>query len=395
MQELREQVTTMLGVMQRQEARLEQLQGFVERQAAAVAAAATESRDPLAPSARAPEAAEGEGVVAVSVAAVPPPTSAPPTASGSATLDTTADEVERERALTALMKFMKFKPPTFEKGKVEPSAVKSWVDSMETLFEDLYTPEKDKVPFATHCLDKAAKVWWKRLKRDRPSDLPPMLWEEFKRKMFGNYFPDTEKRKLKKKFRKLRQGDRSVADYEQEFSHIIDCVPDVVKDDADRAEWFLRGLRPWIYRAVQLFQLRTFAEVFNKALWAEHGDAHVREERELLAGSQDKGKKRPGGSSGCQSSSKRPPKYPRSQSWGRGPQRCPICGDRGHRAPQCRQRQGRCFNCGQEGHISRDCSARASSTPSVASTPAPPPYQGGPHMFPCQQGVHWRHASRR
>nr|CAD1840496.1 unnamed protein product [Ananas comosus var. bracteatus] len=67
-----------------------------------------------------------------------------------------------------------------------------------------------------------------------------MLWEEFKREVFGNYFPDTEKRKLKEKFRKLRQGDRSVADYEQEFSHIIDCVPDVVKDDADRAEWFLR-----------------------------------------------------------------------------------------------------------------------------------------------------------
>nr|CAD1821797.1 unnamed protein product [Ananas comosus var. bracteatus] len=83
-----------------------------------------------------------------------------------------------------------------------------------------------------------------------------MLWEEFKREVFGNYFPDTEKRRLKEKFRKLRQGDRSVADYEQEFSHIIDCVPDVVKDDGDRAEWFLRGLRPWIYRQCNCFNSR-------------------------------------------------------------------------------------------------------------------------------------------
>nr|CAD1829250.1 unnamed protein product [Ananas comosus var. bracteatus] len=107
-----------------------------------------------------------------------------------------------------------------------------------------------------------------------------MLWEEFKLEMFANYFPDTLKRKLKEKFRKLEQGDRSVAEYEQEFSHLIDCVPDVVKDDRDRADWFLRGLRPGIYKAVQILKLTTFAEVFDRALWAEHGDAHVREKRE-------------------------------------------------------------------------------------------------------------------
>nr|CAD1817790.1 unnamed protein product [Ananas comosus var. bracteatus] len=43
-----------------------------------------------------------------------------------------------------------------------------------------------------------------------------MLWEEFKRAMFANYFLDTVKRKLQEKFRKLKQGDRSVADYGQD-----------------------------------------------------------------------------------------------------------------------------------------------------------------------------------
>nr|CAD1831572.1 unnamed protein product [Ananas comosus var. bracteatus] len=102
---------------------------------------------------------------------------------------------------------------------------------METLFDDLRTLERDKVYLATHCLEKAAKVWWKHVKRDRLPGLPPMLWEEFKREMFANYFPDTLKRKLKEKFHKLEQGDRLVAEYEQEFSHIIDCVPDLAKDD--------------------------------------------------------------------------------------------------------------------------------------------------------------------
>nr|CAD1824818.1 unnamed protein product [Ananas comosus var. bracteatus] len=94
-----------------------------------------------------------------------------------------------------------------------------------------------------------------------------------------------------------RDRDRSMAEYEQEFSHIIDCVPDVIKDDRDRAEWFLRGLRPGIYKAVQILKLATFAEVFDRALWAEHGDPHVREKRELLTESKDKGKKRQGGGS--------------------------------------------------------------------------------------------------
>nr|CAD1816973.1 unnamed protein product [Ananas comosus var. bracteatus] len=114
-------------------------------------------------------------------------------------------EAEREHALVALVMFKKFNPPVLDWEKVEPWMMESWIDSIETLFKDVYALEKDKVHLATHYLEKAAKVWWKPVKRDRSSDLPPMLWEEFRRLMFANYFPDTEKRKLQDKFRKLRQ----------------------------------------------------------------------------------------------------------------------------------------------------------------------------------------------
>nr|CAD1829910.1 unnamed protein product [Ananas comosus var. bracteatus] len=173
----------------------------MKQQVAAATATATEGRDPPTPSARVPEAAEGEGIAAVPVVAHPSPASVHPAASGSATLYAAAEEVERDRALATLTEFRKFDPPIFEREKVEPSMVESWVDSMETLFEDLSTLEKDKVYLATHCLEKAAKVWWKRVKQDRSFDLPPMLWKEFKKTMFANYFPDTVKRKLQEKFR--------------------------------------------------------------------------------------------------------------------------------------------------------------------------------------------------
>ncbi|XP_020113117.1 uncharacterized protein LOC109727400 [Ananas comosus] len=160
--------------------------------------------------------------------------------------------------------------------------VESWIDLTETLFEDLYTLERDKVHLATHCLERAAKVWWKRVKRDRSSNLPSVVWEEFRGLMFTNYFPDSEKKKLQDQFLKLRQGNRSMGEYEQEFSYIIDCVPDVVRDNKDRADWFECGLWPKIYKAVHIVKLTTFAEVLDWALWAVHGNAYARAERESL-----------------------------------------------------------------------------------------------------------------
>nr|CAD1844195.1 unnamed protein product [Ananas comosus var. bracteatus] len=187
--------------------------------------------------------------------------------------------------------------------------VESWVDSMETLFEDLYTS----------------------VSRPSAADV-----------LYINYFPDSEKKKLQEKFRKLKQENRSVGEYEQEFSYIIDCIPDVVRDDRDRADWFERGLRSDIYRVVHILKLTTFAEVLDRPLWAEHGNAHIREEREAFE--RDGGKKRAQDGSGSRSRSKKPPKYPRAQSQSRGTWQCVICGGN-HDPNHCEQKEERCFTC--------------------------------------------------
>ncbi|XP_020109289.1 uncharacterized protein LOC109724769 [Ananas comosus] len=213
------------------------------------------------------------------------------TDSGTSNPDGVAVEAERERALAAVVMFKKFNPPMFDGKKIEPWMVESWIDSMETLFKDLYTLEKDKVHLATHCLEKSAKVWWKRVKRNQASNLSSIVWKEFWGLMFSNYFPDSEKKKVQNQFRKLRQGNHSVGEYEREFSQIIDCVPDVVWDDKDRTDWFERGLRPKIYKVVRILKLTTFAEVLDQALWVEHGNAYVRVECESFEKERDKGKK--------------------------------------------------------------------------------------------------------
>nr|CAD1837184.1 unnamed protein product [Ananas comosus var. bracteatus] len=141
----------------------------------------------------------------------------------------------------------------------------------------------------------------------------------------------------------LRQGDRTVAEYEREFSRLLHCVPFVVRDDEDKARIFERGLRPSIFRFVQSSNLQTYREVVDRALIVESGAADVQEQREA----RDKGKaKRPAAEGASQTHSRRPPKHPRSQQHGRGsathrggsdrrrPPQCVICGGP-HVPPQC------------------------------------------------------------
>nr|CAD1832719.1 unnamed protein product [Ananas comosus var. bracteatus] len=77
---------------------------------------------------------------------------------GCAMIENAASEkAEKERALAALMTFIKFDPPIFDGKNVNPWIVETWIDSMETLFEELYILEWDKVHLAVHCLKTVGK----------------------------------------------------------------------------------------------------------------------------------------------------------------------------------------------------------------------------------------------
>nr|CAD1834653.1 unnamed protein product [Ananas comosus var. bracteatus] len=220
----------------------------MERQAATAAAAVGQGHNSPAPSVRAPNAAEGVGDAPVPVAAQPPSVDIPPAVFRSPTPRVAADEAERERGYTALTRFTKFHPPTFDGEVIDPWIVETWLASMETLFENIYTEERDKVNLAAHCFDKRARVWSKRVKQDRSLDLPPINWEEFRRLMFAEYFPNSDKRKMREDFRKLKQSNPTVREYEREFTHLLNCVLGMATTEQDRADCFVRGLRPGVFR---------------------------------------------------------------------------------------------------------------------------------------------------
>ncbi|XP_020098380.1 uncharacterized protein LOC109717114 [Ananas comosus] len=195
---------------------------------------------------------------------------------------------EGDRLMDRLNEFRKCNPRIFDGEKAEHWIVEKWLMHMEKLFYDTFVEKRDKVWLATHHLDGEAYRWWMDIQDNSNIDLSAITWKRFKELLLAAYFPESVKRQMERDLHNLCQGDRTMAEYEQEFSQLLHYVPFVVRDDEDKAHIFEMVLRPSIFRFVQSSNLQTYLDVVNRALIVERGAADVQEQREGL----DKGKDR-------------------------------------------------------------------------------------------------------
>nr|CAD1835604.1 unnamed protein product [Ananas comosus var. bracteatus] len=252
-----------------------------------------------------------------------------------ATFPLMVERAERQRLMDRLDEFRRRDPRIFDGEKTDHWIVEKWLTHMEKLFRDTF---------------------------DNPDTDPAAIsWKRFKELLLEHYFLVRVKRKVEQDLREMRQEDRTVAEYEREFSQLLRYAPFVVRDDEDKARIFERGLRSSILRLVQPFHLQTYQNVVNRALIVESCAADLQERRK---GSNKGNGMRPVTEGASQTHSGRPPRHSRNWSQSRergssarhrGSERhqtlsCVICGGR-HYPQQCPQRQGRCYSCGQEAHV--------------------------------------------
>ncbi|XP_020109870.1 uncharacterized protein LOC109725186 isoform X1 [Ananas comosus] len=305
---------------------------------------------------------------------------APPSI-GSAILVAEEDALVAERArarANLLMEFRKFSPPTYGGEIADPWLVVNWVDTMEELFEDLFIEEREKVPLAMRCLEGSAYTWLNGLRKTHATNNPFPSWSAFKKKFFEAFFPDSTKHQLEIDLYKLRQGSRTVLEYEREFSRLVHCIPYVIQSDRHKAEMFAAGIRPDIYQLVHVLNLPTYQEVVDRALHVEYGQTVTCTKREAM---DKEKKKRPYSRSGEGSScSKKPSKHPQCYfgaesalicSQQQRAQSCVICGG-SHRVTSCPEGAGKCYQCGQSGHVKANCTDRSNVTQFVVSAPYTP-----------------------
>ncbi|EEC80541.1 hypothetical protein OsI_22839 [Oryza sativa Indica Group] len=168
-----------------------------------------------------------------------------------------------------LGEFQKLKPPTFS-GTANPPKAEDWIVAMEKAFEAMGYTDKEKIIYATYMLQSSAFEWWDAHKKSY-SERISITWELFKEAFCKKYFPESVKRMKEKEFLELKQCNKSVAEYEIEFSRLARLAPEFVQMDGSKARRFESGLRQPLKRCVEAFELTIFREVVSKAQLLEEG----------------------------------------------------------------------------------------------------------------------------
>nr|CAD1834993.1 unnamed protein product [Ananas comosus var. bracteatus] len=126
--------------------------------------------------------------------------------------------------------------------------------------------------------------------REDAETYPP--WKKFRELLYNQYFKDSTKQGLEHEPGRLRQGNRTMAEYEQDFS----CI----------------GLKPNIRILIASHGVMTFDECLDRALMVQNDIEEARIERDASEKNGDK-KRSHFKSSGSSFSNKRPQKHPRTQ----------------------------------------------------------------------------------
>nr|XP_017239592.1 PREDICTED: uncharacterized protein LOC108212378 [Daucus carota subsp. sativus] len=292
--------------------------------------------------------------------------------------------------------FQSVKPPEFE-GSPNPFKARAWLKEIEKAFRLAKVKEEDKTNYASYFLKNEANYWWESAKGLEGEEM--IEWDRFVELFLEKYFPEHVQNQMELDFLELKQGDKSVAEYEARFVEMARFVDSYVDTDLKKAKRFQQGLRSDIRVGVAALRLRTYAEVVQTAMVIEGEHKMGEKEKEakkrkaevgegsLNMGSQKRKETPQNRNFGFRSQGQnlnrpfnrplpqnhpgnsRPP-VPKCASCGKNHSgvcnkpnvTCYRCGEKGHYADACptkkiQRDQVKCFNCGKLGHMKKDCLA--------------------------------------
>ncbi|XP_028051368.1 uncharacterized protein LOC114256013 [Camellia sinensis] len=156
------------------------------------------------------------------------------------------------------------RPPSFN-GGIEPMKAKAWVLEIEKLFEVFPCTKAQKVQLATFTLEDEARRWWMLTRTIHQG----LTWDKFLELFYDKYFPQSMRDKKVAEFETLRQGNKTVAEYEAQFAELARFAPHMVDTDYKKAQKFEGGLRGAILDQVNMLKLPTYVDVLERAVIAE------------------------------------------------------------------------------------------------------------------------------
>ncbi|XP_042437071.1 uncharacterized protein LOC122023038 [Zingiber officinale] len=248
-------------------------------------------------------------------------------------------------------------------GVPDPSIACSWLGNVEDTFEYLSRTEEEKAELAAYHLRDQAVTWWKMQKTFFGDQ--SITWTLFRDAFERQYFPAPYRMARRQEFLHLKQGDRSVMEYDAKFNRLAEYCPHLVAQESDR----MSGFAPSTYR--EALDRALMIEMTQQQISLEKGKDKQKAQgttpNQKQRNQGQKKRKKWQGSQSTSGESYQSSKMGRSSAGSSGPPqkdssgglRCFRCGVEGHAKPDCPLSQDICYYCKLPGHVSRDCTLKA------------------------------------
>ena len=253
-------------------------------------------------------------------------------------------------------------------------AARNWLKETEDLFIIFEVEDRQKVQLAVWLLKGEASYWWEVTNAERPVE----TWEDFRARFETKFLSDAERSLQLEKFLFLKQGDKTVREYVNQFDELARFGLDLVNTPHKKALRFVKGLNEPLHSLAMTH--------------IPMGATYERLVQMALLNEEDKGKKETKAESSQGKKEGLQPKKTDFKKGGKGnkeKRKCNFCGKVGHLVKDCRKKKakenGGCFSCGETGHRAKDCPKKRGQGQRAGSTPgaqvhvleAPPLQQRG------------------
>ena len=149
----------------------------------------------------------------------------------------------------------------------EPIVADDWLRRIGRELTTAGCTDAEKVHFAAHKLDGLTASWWENYTVTYP--IATVTWDQFQQAFRTAHVSTGDMSMKKREFRNLRQGNRTMGQYVDEFSKLPRYAPDDVAIDAVKQEKFMEGLNDDMSMQLMVATFNKYQELVDKALMIE------------------------------------------------------------------------------------------------------------------------------
>src|ERR1044072_8209072 len=164
---------------------------------------------------------------------------------------------------TTLQQFLAINPPRFAEAR-DPLEADDWLAEVRKHFTTNSVRLVDYVTFASFQLQGAAGGWYSTYKENKGD--AEITWEDFIKDFRAAHIPSGLIERKLEEFLALRQGDRSVQEYNLAFVRLARYAPEEVSTEAKRIARFRGGLATDMGYALTLSTPALFSQFVDQAI---------------------------------------------------------------------------------------------------------------------------------